>query len=66
MKHPREWSRIYLAKHSINACIQREREREIKILTESEWKYRDGGVFYSIFPQGTSMHIFLQGLSVSV
>lgn len=46
--------------------VYTEREREIKILTESEWKYKDGGVFYSIFPQGASMHIFLQGLSVSV
>ena len=46
--------------------VYTEREREIKILTESESKYRDEGVFYSIFPQGTSMHIFLQGLSVSI
>ena len=43
MKRAREWSRIYLAKHSINACIHREREKEIKILTESEWKYREWG-----------------------
>ena len=45
---------------------EREREREIKILTESEWKYRDGGILYIIFPQGASLHIFLQGLSVSM
>ena len=51
MKHPREWSRIYLAKHSINACIHRERGRN-KDLNRIRMEIQGWGGLLQYLPTG--------------